>query len=122
MISGGNATIFVSDLEVAVAFYTETLGLPLLERYENEWAAVIAGKNLIIGLHPNADFAPRAGTPGSITVGLDVKGSLEEAVDALEARGVRVQPIVEDPTSPARLAFFEDPDGNVLYLLELNIR
>lgn len=122
MITGGNATVFVSDLDLAVRFYTETLGLEFFERYENDWAAVRAG-SLIIGLHPNMDGVPRSGTPGSVTIGLDIQGSLEETIDALEERGVTFsRPIVEDPISPARLAFFEDPDGNELYLLELSIR
>lgn len=122
MISGGNATVFVSDLDTAVRFYTDALGLQLLERYENDWAAVKAGA-LIIGLHPNAEFAPRSGTAGAISIGLDVTVPLEEAIATLSDRGVRFKgAIVEDPYSPARLAFFDDPDGNALYLLELDIR
>ena len=72
MITGGNVKLFVSDLDLAVAFYTETLGFPLKERYENQWAAVDAGNGLIIWLHPPASFAPRAGIRGSISIGLDV--------------------------------------------------
>lgn len=118
MFSGGNATVFVSDLELAVKFYTETLGLPLKERFENDWAAVRAGA-LIIGLHPLADFGPRAGLVGSVAIGLDVTEPLEDVVDELTHRGVEfVGPIVEDPFSPVRLAFFKDLDGNELYLIE----
>jgi catechol 2,3-dioxygenase-like lactoylglutathione lyase family enzyme len=118
MFSGGNATVFVSDLELAVRFYTETLGLELKERYENDWAAVKAGP-IIIGLHPLADFGPRAGIVGSVAVGLDVTEALEDVVDELTSRGVEfVGPIVEDPFSPVRLAFFKDQDGNQLYLIE----
>lgn len=118
MFSGGNATVFVSDLELAVKFYTETLGLPLKERFENDWAAVKAG-NFIIGLHPLANFGPRAGIVGSVAIGLDVTGELEDMVDELRSRGVElVGGIVEDPFSPVRLAFFKDMDGNVLYLIE----
>lgn len=121
MISGGNATVFVSDLELAVRFYTETLGLPLKERFENDWAAVDAGKGLIIGLHPPATFAPRPGVLGSIAIGLDVEEPLEVVIDTLQRRGVRFDgPIVQDPLSAARLAFFTDPDGNTLYLIEVD--
>lgn len=118
MFSGGNATVFVSDLELAVRFYTETLGLTLKERFENDWAAVRAG-NFIIGLHPLADFGPRAGIVGSVAIGLDVVGALEDTVDELTDRGVQFTgPIIEDPFSPVRLAFFKDLDGNELYLIE----
>lgn len=118
MFSGGNATVFVSDLELAVRFYTDTLGLTLKERYENDWAAVHAG-NFIIGLHPLADFGPRAGLAGSTTIGLDVEDALEDVIDELASRGVEfVSGIIEDPFSPVRLAFFKDLDGNQLYLIE----
>jgi catechol 2,3-dioxygenase-like lactoylglutathione lyase family enzyme len=120
MISGGNATVFVSDLELAVRFYTDTLGLPLKERFENDWAAVDAGNGLIIGLHPPAPFAPKAGVSGGIAIGLDVTEALETVVDELTSRGVHFDgPIVQDPRSAARLAFFQDPDGNTLYLFEV---
>lgn len=120
MFSGGNATVFVSDLDLAVRFYTETLGLPLKERYENQWAAVQAGPGLIIGLHPPASFAPKAGQKGSIAIGLDVIQSLEYTKEMLQRRGVRFEgDIVQDPLSEARLAFFSDPDGNPLYLIEI---
>lgn len=120
MFSGGNATVFVSDLDLAVRFYTETLGLPLKERFENQWAAVQVGPNLIIGLHPPASFAPRAGAQGGIAIGLDVVQSLEYTREMLTRRGVRFDgDIVQDPLSEARLAFFSDPDGNQLYLIEI---
>ena len=49
MISGGNATVFVSDMDRAVRFYTEVLGLKLTNRFGNHWATVEAGKGLTIG-------------------------------------------------------------------------
>ena len=52
MITGGNATVFVSDMDNAVRFYTEVLGLRLTNRFGDHWATVDAGKGLTIGLHP----------------------------------------------------------------------
>ncbi|HEX4134941.1 MAG TPA: VOC family protein [Bryobacteraceae bacterium] len=52
MISGGNATVFVSNMDAAVRFYTEVLGLKLTNRFGDNWATVEAGKGLTIGLHP----------------------------------------------------------------------
>ena len=51
MFSNGNATIFVSDMDRSVNFYTKILGLKLAQRFGNHWASVEAGK-LTIGLHP----------------------------------------------------------------------
>src|SRR5262249_26868336 len=42
MIHGGNATVYVSDMDRSVRFYTETLGLKLKHRFGNHWAEVIA--------------------------------------------------------------------------------
>ncbi len=63
MIEGGTPTIYVSDMDRAVEFYTEVLGLRLESRYGNEWASVDAGKGMTIGLHPAAE---RMGAPGTL--------------------------------------------------------
>ena len=52
MIYGGNATVYVSNMDNAIRFYTEALGLELTNRFGNHWATVQAGKTLVIGLHP----------------------------------------------------------------------
>lgn len=37
MISGGNATVFVSNMDAAVAFYTGILGMKLTNRFGDDW-------------------------------------------------------------------------------------
>jgi catechol 2,3-dioxygenase-like lactoylglutathione lyase family enzyme len=69
MISGGNATIYVSNMDAAVRFYTEVLGLKLTNRFGNHWATVQAGTTLLIGLHPSSAKHPRPGTKGSVQIG-----------------------------------------------------
>lgn len=118
MINGGAPTIFVSDLDRAVRFYTETLGLALQYRAGDEFAMIDAGGGLTLGLHPATGHGPNPGTHGSISVGLNVTQPLEAVVEALKARGVSFHgPIVDD--DPVRLAFFGDPDGNDLYLCQV---
>jgi catechol 2,3-dioxygenase-like lactoylglutathione lyase family enzyme len=63
MFRDGNATIFVSDMDRSVNFYTKTLGLKLAQRFGNHWASVEAGR-LTIGLHPASNANP-AGRNGS---------------------------------------------------------
>jgi hypothetical protein len=46
-ISGGNVSVYVSNMDRAVDFYTTSLGLPLKVRIANEWAEVDAGKGTI---------------------------------------------------------------------------
>jgi len=118
MINGGNATIFVSDFERAIHFYTEILGMPLRLRAENFWAEVVAGKDLVIGIHPESGNAAKPGTRGSIQIGLNVTGPLHELVDDLKVKGVEFDgPIVEDD-GVGKFARFRDPDGNALYFWE----
>jgi catechol 2,3-dioxygenase-like lactoylglutathione lyase family enzyme len=120
MITGGNATIFVADMDRAVEFYTGTLGLTLVFRAGNEWAEVRAGDSLVIGLHPATEHGPAPGTSGAIRVGLSVESSIDEVVAALQAKGVTFRgPIFRDPKGGLAFADFGDPDGNSLYLWQM---
>lgn len=117
MITGGNATIYVSDMDRAVRFYTDTLGLKLQNRAGDFWAQIDAGGGMALGLHPTGPKSPNAGMSGSISVGLLVNGSIDQEVSKLTAKGVAFRgPVVND--GPIKLAFFGDPDGNDLYLCE----
>ncbi len=116
MISGGMVTVYVNDVERALEFYTGTLGLELVYRGGPGWAVVRAPDGFAVGLHDAMGEAP-VGASGSSTVGFHVEGTLEEAVEELADRGVEfVGEITEDTAVP--LAYFEDPDGNRMYLAE----
>jgi len=58
MISGGNITVMVSNMDASVGFYTEVLGMKLTNRFGDRWAAVDGGKGLNIGLHPVSPNSP----------------------------------------------------------------
>ena len=119
MISGGTATVFVTDFERALAFYSVILELTVLERFGNDWASLQAGTGLVLSLHPVSEKSPLAGKQGSLSIGFTVESALDEVVQTLTTRGVQFQgPIQGDNQSAIRLAFFEDPDGNALYLCE----
>jgi len=57
MFRSGNVTIYVTNMDRAVRFYTETLGLKLAYRFGDHWASVECGKGLTIGLHPTSEPA-----------------------------------------------------------------
>jgi catechol 2,3-dioxygenase-like lactoylglutathione lyase family enzyme len=119
MITGGSPTLYVKDMDQAVTFYTQTLGLKLRQRWENHFAEVDAGGGLIIGLHPALPKSLPSGDPGGIDLGFGIDQPLEKEMEALRARGVKFSsPIQSDPKSPVRLVHFNDPDGNPLYLIE----
>jgi len=117
MIKGGNATLYVADMDRAVRFYTEKLGLSLKSRSGNEWAEVDAGDGMVIGLHPAGPHSPRPGSHGATQIGLNVQGDLESEVARLRKQGVKFHgDIKSDPG--IKLAFLEDVDGNTLYLCQ----
>ncbi len=117
MINGGTATIFVSEFERAVKFYTETLGLKIQYRAGNDWCSIDAGNGLIIGLHPSESKSPKPGSRGAISVGLNITEPIEKVVAELKKSGVVFEGNIKDD-DPVKLAFFGDPDGNELYLCE----
>jgi catechol 2,3-dioxygenase-like lactoylglutathione lyase family enzyme len=120
MFSSGNVTVYVSNMDRAVRFYTEALGLKLAYRFGDHWASVEVGKGLTIGLHAASAEMP-AGRKGSMTIGLELGGvSIHEAVARLEGKGVQFHGPVIDSGKAGKFVSFDDPDGNLLYLAELN--
>ena len=117
VIRGGNATIYVTDMDRSVAFYTEVLGLRLAFRAGDHWATIDAGDGFQLGLHPATPHGPAPGTAGAITVGLGVDAPIERVVSTLTGRGVAFHGPVLDEGN-LKLAFFTDPDGNEFYLAE----
>lgn len=118
LIRGGNASIYVSDMDRAVRFYSDSLGLRLRTRIGNEWAEIDAGDGMVIGLHPaNPPTTVKPSSVGAINVELKVVGSLDDVVGALKERGVRFQGSIAEYEN-VRLATFTDPDGNVILLAQ----
>lgn len=116
MVAGGHAIVYVSNMDVAIRFYTDTLGLKLTNRFGDHWATVEAGR-LVIGIHPQTPRTPVPSSRGSVMLGLTIDEPIERVVSQLTARGVRITgPIVRAQGQ----AFVEiaDPDGNAIYLWE----
>jgi catechol 2,3-dioxygenase-like lactoylglutathione lyase family enzyme len=118
MFASGNVTVYVSNMDRAVRFYTEGLGLKLAYRFGDHWASVEVGKGLTIGLHPASVENP-AGRKGSMAIGLELNGHIEDAMKILSAKGLEFQGIVNDGKA-GKFVGFLDPDGNQLYLAELS--
>jgi predicted enzyme related to lactoylglutathione lyase len=119
MITGGNATVFVSNMDRAVQFYTEVLGLKLTNRFGDNWATIDAGKGLTIGLHPASPKYPAPGTKGGIMLGMEIEGTIEKAVASLVKKGVLFKDSVVK-SEAGNFVHLEDPDGNGIYLWEVN--
>ena len=64
MIAGGNATVFVANMDASLKFYNEVLGLKISSRHGDHWASVEAG-SFTIGLHPKSEKHPAPGRWGN---------------------------------------------------------
>jgi catechol 2,3-dioxygenase-like lactoylglutathione lyase family enzyme len=127
MISNGNATVYVSDFDAAIRFYTGALGLKLTNRFGRQWATIDAGPSywtaeetkagLIIGLHPESAKAPRPGTVGSMGFGLETYAPLEQLIPTLERRGVKATSDIVKFEAGNSVSF-EDLDGHRSYVHE----
>jgi len=119
MFNGGIVTVFVTDMDRSVRFYTEQLGLKLLQRYENHFATIDAGHGLTIGLHPASSSLPAGGTKVGMSIGLYLTGTITDAVKTLQARGITFSGPVIGEGKAGSFAHFTDPDGNALYVAEM---
>jgi catechol 2,3-dioxygenase-like lactoylglutathione lyase family enzyme len=113
MIRGGAIKLAVRDLERAVRFYVETLGMKLVEDGGDAWAVIDAGDGLRIGLGRAGDALSGASIPTGTRIDFAPKLPLAEAIAILDNRGVAFTRATENG---AELALFTDPDGNALAL------
>jgi predicted enzyme related to lactoylglutathione lyase len=115
-------SVFVSDQDSALDFYTNVLGLE--ERVDNP---IPDGPRFLTVAVNSQDFqlVLWPGTPGRaqpvdgrIPAAYTIEtGDIQKAVEALESRGVKFETeVLEYPWG--YIALFEDPDGNRLQLRE----
>ncbi|WP_258374235.1 VOC family protein [Curtobacterium sp. MCBD17_032] len=101
----------VSDMERAVAFYRDTLGLTVTDQ-SDDWSEIDAG-GLMIGLN-GRESAGGSGDGGAV-VSFQPDGSIEDEVAALRSRGADIQgEISEHPWG--KIIPFKDSEGNDLQL------
>lgn len=108
----GAIVFFVTDLVRSMAFYRDTLGLPIaaFDGHDGPFGMGDVGDlTLVLIARP----AKAGDTP---VVVFALEGGIDDYADALAARGVEiVVPVSEAPDGGLSLDFV-DPDGNVLSL------
>jgi predicted enzyme related to lactoylglutathione lyase len=104
---------WVTDMDRAVAFYTDALGLPVKQRHGDRWTELDGG-TIRIGLHGRIEGHPadHGGTAVFLVQDLDASKA------ALEERGVAFDEHMGEVSGYARYASFADPDGNSMQLIE----
>ena len=110
-MASGVATVWVpvEDMDRAVTFYSDTLGLQVKDK-QDEWAEIEAD-GLTIGL--NARESASSASHGGAVISFRPDGELEDEVERLRAAGVEFTgDISEHPWG--RIAPFKDSEGNDL--------
>jgi len=105
---------WTSDMERAVRFYRDALGLTLLRREGDTWALFEAGGPRF-ALHGLVEG--HAVSAGGATAVFAVD-DLDDARRRLEEEGVRFHNRVGEVAGYARFASFSDPDGNTVQVIE----
>jgi catechol 2,3-dioxygenase-like lactoylglutathione lyase family enzyme len=117
----------VDDLERAKDFYGETLGLEVVETPEGLELRLAGGTSVFV--YPSTNYTP----PKHTILNFPVE-DVEAAVDELARRGVVMEQydlpeiktdekgIFRGSSGPRSIAWFKDPAGHVLSVLELDGR
>lgn len=109
----GQIAVTVADVDRAIAFYRDILGLPLLYQFPGMGFFDCGGVRLMLS-------RPQGTGPGNSVIYFKV-ADLDEAFRGLAARGVKFE---QEPHIVARLpdhdlwmAFLRDSEGNLLGLM-----
>ncbi|MGJ7534783.1 MULTISPECIES: VOC family protein [unclassified Variovorax] len=115
------ANLAVKDLAVARRFYEDTLGLSQVDAEGDEVIVYRSGNTRI-----NVYRSQFAGTNQATAVTWQVGGDIERLAAALKAKGVRFEHYDMPDTKlvgdlhvmgEMKVAWFKDPDGNILNLI-----
>jgi predicted enzyme related to lactoylglutathione lyase len=112
MVNGiASVWVPVQDMERAIAFYGDTLGLKV-DRQDDDWAEVDAN-GVMVGLNGREGEGARA--DGGAVISFQPEGGIEDAKASLEQAGVAFpSDISEHPWG--KIATFKDSEGNDLQL------
>lgn len=118
--------LIASDYQRSLRFYTQILGLELLQEVFREdrqsWKADLGlNGTYLLELFTFPEAPPRPSYPeatGLRHLAFSVK-NIELVIDNLAAQGVICEPIRIDPYTQKRFTFLEDPDQLPIELYEL---
>ena len=129
MLSGERISAFVptTDGDLARAFYVDLLGLRFIS--DDQFALVLDSNGVTVRVSKVPAFTPHKFTVlgwevsdiEKLVTELSSKGVIFEnfGLPGQDEKGIWTAPEVDNATAGARVAWFKDPDGNVLSLSQL---
>ncbi|MDI1495769.1 MAG: Glyoxalase-like domain-containing protein [Cenarchaeum symbiont of Oopsacas minuta] len=112
----GNVILAVKDLDKAVEFYHDVIGLPI-KNQRRTWVD-LGTTGALISLHPASLTAEHVGSSidNGITIGFTV-GDVTSAVEEIRSKNI---PILRDviERDAGKNAIIQDPDGYLVSLFE----
>lgn len=110
--------IVVKDLDKAIQFYTDIVGLTLINKTpEYGWAELAGNEGSTLGIAQESPLNPiKAGMNGVTTVTVN---DLEEACKKLIDSGAKLIGEVEEVPGHVRMQTFVDADGNMGQLAQM---
>lgn len=120
VLSSDLSWIVVSDLKKAIKFFTETVGLKILNVSEEFGWAELGGETggAVVGLaqeNLEEDEGFVAGSNAVITLTVE---NAEKAAEELEKNGVQLIGEMMEIPGHVKMQLFKDPDGNLLQIVE----
>ena len=118
-----SARIFTADIARARAFYAEAMGLEEAQADPASGFAIFRATDGVMLVVETVDETEDDGEVAAMLIGRFTGlgfavPSVSEAFMEMRARGVRFDGLPELQPWGGTLAYFEDPDGNVLTLVE----
>ena len=104
---------WIKDMDEAVGFYRDVLGLDLRARYGEDWTEFGIGDSTI-ALHGSRGMAP---PNEGATVVFEVD-DLDHAMVQLASRGVRFEGEITEVPENGRFVSLRDPAGNLVQIFE----
>jgi catechol-2,3-dioxygenase len=113
--------IYSRDLESLKKFYSDVLGLEIVEEEEGKLMFLKAGSSMLLAFNPDRTFPsndrlPPHGAQGSIHFALEIEtGDYEKWKERLAQNGVAIE--LEVRWKEAKSLYFRDPAGNLVELI-----
>ena len=111
--------IVVKDLQKAIKFYTDIVGLKLLNQSpEYGWAELAGPGGCTLGIaqeNPQMDNKYVAGTNAIMTVSVE---DIDKALAVYKKKGVRLIGDVVEVPGHVKMQTFSDQDGNLMQVVQ----